>query len=347
MTGPAEKGEPVSHLRRRLVNLTIFLVVLGVLLAGTEVTLRALQVPFKVTFTPSENALARFDPKLGWSYVPDSSHVQSFGRARRPVPIHFDSIGARVARPDLSRDDRPTLIFVGGSYTMGHGVTHEETFAGRLEAALPVQVVNLGVQAYGTDQSLLRLEDQIDRFNVAAVIYTFIESHVLRNANDDRRLLIPGGTFLGTKPVFGLRADGSLYLQKQAARYEDTFQSSLVNWIRLWWLQKGPPPRPELTLALLLRMQAVTESHGGRFIVMLWRQRQVPVGTPYRNPLRSLSLSFVDTGVDAPRDWAGWVIPGDGHPDPRAHARAAELLRTKLAELGVIAPGLSQLPPVD
>ena len=72
--------------------------------------------------------------------------------------LHFDEAGLRVPSEEYRHDlDTPTLILGGGSFTMGHGLPYEDSFAGRL-AAMPdfqLQLVNLGVQAYGTDQALL------------------------------------------------------------------------------------------------------------------------------------------------------------------------------------------------
>ena len=67
---------------------------------------------------------------------------------------------------------------------------------------VPYQVVNLGVQGYGSDQALLALKKHLPKFNAKIVVYTFIENHILRNGNYDRRMLVPTARFLGTKPQF-------------------------------------------------------------------------------------------------------------------------------------------------
>ena len=51
------------------------------------------------------------------------------------VAMHFNGIGARVGNPDTQLDpNAPSVIFVGGSFTMGHGLLHEETVVGQLES---------------------------------------------------------------------------------------------------------------------------------------------------------------------------------------------------------------------
>jgi len=320
-----------------VVSLTIFAVAAGI-------GLRLLDLPFRTTWTPSENALARFDPELGWVYVPESSHVTPFGRERRMVPIHFDGIGARVGGPGVSRDpEAPTVIVVGGSFAFGHGLPYEETFAGRLEsmAGFPYQIVNLGVQAYGTDQSLLRLQRHMQEFRTVAVVYVFIEDHVSRNANHDRRLIYPDARFLGTKPRFSLNRDGSLRLVDEPYRYGERIESNLWNWIQLAWAQNGPRPRFELTRALVREMRDHVESHGAELIVVLWRQNiEFPPGSGERtgggggSVLQGLGLDLIDAGFDAPPGWDDWTIAGDPHPDARAHLRVAELLARELERHG-------------
>ena len=161
---------------------------------AVEGALGRLHLAFDESWVPSETALARFDPELGWSYIPNQSVVQAFGAAQREVPMYFDAIGARVGTPGTRHSSTaPTVIFVGCSLTMGHGLSWEETFSGRLEGTpgFPLQVVNLGVQAYGTDQSLLLLRGHLREFNAKVVVHTYTNDHSARNGNDDRRLDFP------------------------------------------------------------------------------------------------------------------------------------------------------------
>jgi hypothetical protein len=180
-----------------------------------------------------------------------------------------------VASPgQLSDPAAPTVLLVGCSYTFGHGLPYEETFAGRMAAtpALPLQVVNFGVQGYGTDQALLWLERNYARFNVKAVVYTFLEDHVSRNANDDRRLLYPDARFLATKPLYGIGRDGALFLRRAPRRTEEIRSLRLWDWTRLLWTQRGPLPDRDLTRALVTEMRKFVEARGARFVVVNWDQ---------------------------------------------------------------------------
>jgi hypothetical protein len=308
---------------------------LAVTLAALESACRLLDLPVQFRMARAEHVTAKFDSELGWAYLPNSSAVSSFGSDGRMIPSHFDELGARVRAPGLKHDPgEPTVLLVGDSFTMGHGVVFEETFAGRLEArpAFPYQVVNLGVQAFGTDQSLLMLKRHFKRFNTKVVVYTFIEDHIVRNSNYDRRVLQVGANVPGTKPLFGLGPNGTLYLQKVPYRLADyPTTPHLWRYLEIAWNRLGPRPSIFLTLALVQEMRRFTEANGAVFLLVYW-SGQGAKPTSRALLFDSMGVEILDTGADAPADWRNWIIPGDGHPDSRAHARVAQLLYQRLKE---------------
>jgi hypothetical protein len=84
-------------------------------------------------------------------------------------------------------------------------------------------------------------------------------------------------------------------------------------------------------------MKEYVESRGAVFLVVHWDQqrptdRLSSDGAPlFRGTIENL----IETGVDPPPGWPDWMIPGDDHPDARAHAWVADLVRTRLAALGI------------
>jgi len=310
-------------------------------LAAVEIACRILGLPFddKRHWSPSENALAQFDPELGWSYIPNRTVVQEFGIARRPVAMHFDELGSRVRAPGVDHDPTaPSLLLVGDSYAFGHGLPYEETVAGQLESmrGFPLQVVNLAVQGHGTDQALLLLKKQFKKFNTKAVIYTYVDEHIARNANYDRRIMYRDIRILGTKPLFALRRDGTLYLEKKPVRYENLRYSRLWACIQVVWNRWGPKPSVDLTRALVQEMKNYVESNGAIFIVVHWYQRDYwkwnPPSTlgPGESPFRRMNLNLINTTPHPPPAWNTWLIPGDEHPDARAHAYVAKLIYERI-----------------
>lgn len=305
---------------------------LVVSLVALELGLRMLRFPFTEELTVSENALAQFDPELGWSYIPNHTAVQEFGSEKRKVAMYFDDLGCRVRATGLYHDpSAPSVLFVGDSFTFGHGLPYEETFIGQLGAkpGFPYQVVSLGVQGYGTDQSLLLLKRQFRKFNTKVVVYTFIEQDMDRNRVEDLRLFHRFSRFLGTKPLFGLRPDSTLYLKERPAKYQEISYSHLWACVRIALLRFGPKTTANLTRALVREMQRFAESNAAKLIVVDWKQ---PIGkhAAASSIFQGMGLRLIETAANPPAGWDSWIIPGDGHPDARANLYVAQLLAEEL-----------------
>jgi hypothetical protein len=309
-------------------------VALLVALVGTELGLRAAGIPYSSAWVPAESAIARFDPELGWSYIPDISLSRQSGG--RWWSVFINRYGVRVPRPAFEHDpDQPSLVLIGGSYAFGHGLSYGESLSGQLEGRVgpDVQVVNLGVQAYGSDQALLALRRHLPRFRrPAAVVYVFMAEHIIRNGVSDRRLLIPSARFLGTKPRFELSAGGGLELRSRPHLYRRFDRSWLVDLVRI---RVGRalgvfPPYPEnLTRAIVLEMKRTATDAGARFLVVNWRYR----GDEPADLFSSLGIDTIDTlAPPTPARWADMRIPGDGHPSAEACSRVAGLIVADLTE---------------
>lgn len=305
------------------VNALLLLILFGLL----EAYCRYAGIPFQPSWTPTENAVARFDEELGWSYLPNTSKTQS--SPHYSVQVHFDKDGIRVPSPEFEFEySRPSVLFIGGSFTMGHGLPYHESFVGQFGSRpdVPYQAVNLGVQGYGSDQALLALKRFLPKFNTRIVVYTFMWGHITRNGNYDRRLLHPDAKFLGTKPLFDLNGRNELYLAKKPLRYEDYVHSWVIDALkiklgrRLDWF----PPFPEdLTTAIIREMKRYCEENQAHFVVLNWRW----VTSSYNVLFQDLDdVAVIDTLHNAPADWNARRIPGDGHPNAEAGERIAQLL---------------------
>jgi hypothetical protein len=322
--------------------LTAFVVTsICVSLGIVELTFRILETPFRPTNKPAFGVIAQYDKDLGWSYIPNQTTVETVGDPPRSVFFHTNDIGARVGSAGQSAERKaPSALFVGGSFTRGQGVAFEDTFVGILAAnpQLPFQVMNLGVDAYGTDQSYLMLKRHFEQFDVRVVVYTFLANHMARNAVEDWRLLAPEGRFPGTKPRFALGTDGKLRLADTPRRYDTFDYSRVYALLRMLWLHQGPRLSPELSIAIVREMQRFVESRGARFILVHWDQWDEGRRTwdADTSPFRGVVHPLIETTRDAPPGWETWVIPGDDHPDERAHRRVASLLDKEFDRLGLL-----------
>lgn len=313
-----------KHIYILAVNLVIFIFVCCLI----EVAFRLVGLPYKKGYIPNENAFARFDPELGWSYIPNKSAVNDVGDGKIKNQVYFDENGIRVSRPDFKFDySKPSVLFIGCSFTMGHGLSYEESFVGKYDSAVndKYQVVNLGVQGYGTDQTLLALKRYLTKFNTKIVVYTFIEDHILRNGSYDRRMLIPTARFLGTKPKFSLDNERRPFLSHKPLLYKDYINSYLFDFMKMRLgtkLGTFPPYPEELTKKLILEMKEYTESHGAHFVVLNWRWSE----NDYDRLFKDLDINYIDTMEKAPDGWEDMVLLKGVHPDADASQHIANIL---------------------
>jgi hypothetical protein len=332
MTNPRQgAGKP----RRLLLIIAVNVAIILALLLMAETALRIIGSPYTGEYVPSENAVARFDPELGWSYIPNLTKTMRFGEQVRTLT--FDDQGIRV--PSLGyrlSSVKPSVLFIGGSYTMGHGLSYEESFPGQFEVMTghALQSVNLGVQAYGTDQALVSLERFAQRFNTRAVVYTFIEDHIYRNGNTDRRYLYPQTVVLGTKPRFALDGNGALSLAERPVLIKDYVHSYLYDLLRMkieTTFGLRPPYPEDVTRALIREMDRYCRDRGILFLLVTWRFRS----TDY-NGLGDLGVETIDTLDRAPAGWADMIIPGEDHPDAAANRHVARVLVRAVRDRGLL-----------
>jgi hypothetical protein len=161
-------------------------------IAAAEVALRSFQLRPTEWLVATEEPRRQVDPVLGWILAP--SHT---GRSRvggREVEYATDAGGCRVPRFD-QRVDRvqPSLVFGGESVMFGEGLTWDESIPAQVGALLNVQSANLAVHGYSTDQTYLRLAQELPRFDQpTAVVAIFMTELFGRNLDSDRPHLAPG-----------------------------------------------------------------------------------------------------------------------------------------------------------
>ena len=142
-----------------------------------------------------EFRIGRPDPRLGWVLVPSRATLLKNGRAKA-VHYRIDAWGDRARSEAASPDPSlPTLIVSGESIAFGHALEYEETFAAILGDRLDVQVVNVGVGGYGSDQAYLRFVDALARLDKpVAVLTVFLPVQLGRDLQDYRpRLVLSNG----------------------------------------------------------------------------------------------------------------------------------------------------------
>jgi hypothetical protein len=281
-------------------------------LAASESLLRAVDHPKKHDFKGScDNEMGEPDARIGWLWRANFEHtVMQGGRA---IHFAFDAHHDRVSRPGVEEDpDRPTVLLVGDSFVAGHGLEWRESLAGLLEEALRIQVVDLGVDGYGSDQAFLRLVDAIPRFrHLVAVVTLFRPDMVERLAWSDR----PQLSFESDVPAVSPRTPGFLGDLRVVRVIADLL-----------------PYRDEGSIQLgghIFRETArLSAARGARAVFLtptLARSWPPSDGYLVRELLTAEGLETVNP------DWQYQPLLGDNHPNPASTRRLAAALIEALA----------------
>ncbi|MEZ4767098.1 MAG: hypothetical protein R2844_01565 [Caldilineales bacterium] len=160
---------------------TVAAVVVAVLLlqvAGVNVA-RQLWYLANSVLGPTRVGIWQEDATFGWTHVPNS-----VGRHTKPltydVTYTIDDHGHRVTDGSY---DLPKVLVLGDSITFGQGVEDDEPYPAILQEMLPgYKVINGGVSAWGTTQSLLQLEQLLQEHDdISLVVYSIIDDDVNRN----------------------------------------------------------------------------------------------------------------------------------------------------------------------
>jgi len=151
--------------------------------------------------------LHRYSEVYGWEPQP-GAHVEQHGKRTTINGLGYR--GREVAPGPSSRVIR--LVLLGDSIAFGIGVSDDETFASLLDGA-DSEAVNLAVQGYGPDQSLLKLEREGLSFHPDVVVMNLCLD------NDFADALLPRYLYDGLhpKPFFQLES-GRLVLQDSHVR---------------------------------------------------------------------------------------------------------------------------------
>lgn len=327
-----------NHTTELLISFIIFLVSL----IGLEIVLVKINYPHqgcKVVITTAEKRLGQFDPKTGWSYQSNFS----FYSFQDDYEYHFNSDGIRIAQPQKDIDfSKPRIVFIGGSVTFGEQLNYEDTFINQIKELLDnkYEVVNLGVQAYGTAQAMLALERHLEALEPTYVVYLFIPDHIQRNINHDRRLRTQCLSFDGTKPVYKLDSQNNLKLDKKPQPYQtyDSFKIPLL--IKSSYqryreeLMNRNGQAIEITEKLVDRIAYLSRSAGAQDLYIYYDSVYDPSPNNHHHFLKKaifsdkedMVLDFTNWAPDSEEPGTKYYVDetDDSHPNASLSARLAE-----------------------
>jgi hypothetical protein len=267
------------------------------------------------------------------------------------------------------------IVMLGDSIAFGTGVGDEETFAQLLQEARPeLEVANLAVSGYGTDQALLRLEHEGFALRPGVVVLHFclandfvdnmLDSYLYDGRTPKPYFVIAGGELSlraahlrrGWIEGAALRVRESSYLFDAFSRLghpEARTDGLLAEAAEGHWIARKNRVLAELddavllTLRLVRRMADLCRERGAGFLLVLHPDRpsfpgESKLTAPFAEGRPELAGVRV---VDLRRVYASAGLDFDavatdkiGHLSPRGHALVAEALGGELARMPHVRP---------
>ncbi|MCI0586649.1 MAG: SGNH/GDSL hydrolase family protein [Planctomycetes bacterium] len=330
---------PARREGRRRLGLPILASLLGTLFAlevGARIYARA---------TLRERGLA-FDPDLGWRPLPNVRKRGRYWGGTEPATTNSkgwrDAEHSYAKEPGLRR-----IVALGDSFLFGQGVDYGERFTERLEGAFPrLEVVNLGVTGYGTDQELRLLEIEGTRYGPDLVLLVALLENDLDDIRHERKFSWPRPTyalvgeelrFSPARATWEVRARTASYLAEFVfGRFRRAFpvDRRAPQWE---WADTVP-----LFAGLVRRMAEVCAGRATRFLVLLahpqWRLAG-PLPDEQERAIGALAESRIPT-LPTQEAFSAGVREGeslyleDGHWNARGHQLAADVVRRRLVADG-------------
>jgi hypothetical protein len=248
----------------------------------------------------------------------------------RTIYAQHNSLGLRDI--ELTRDERPRILFLGDSLVWSLDAEANERFTDLLRARLPEdQIVNVGVSGYGTDQEYLLLKRLWPEVEPAVVVLIFC---TLNDRLDNSTNIRYEGYL---KPYFATAPDGTLALHGQPVP-KSRAQYIKEDWLvqHLWLARLAVasyvgirhPLRfvPDPTERLVGKIRDFVTGNGAKFLVGLQLGDLALIRYLRANEIRFVSFD----GAAAYPDWSG------SHWTPEGHRLVAERLLGLLSANNII-----------
>ncbi|MCB8927439.1 MAG: hypothetical protein H6652_17645 [Ardenticatenaceae bacterium] len=174
------------------------------------------------------------DAELGWVNIPDASGWEScYGECQIRVTINSQGLRDREI-PYENESDATRILMLGDSTTAAMQVTLEDTFVKQLESELNAsdgdwEVINAGVNAYGTDNELLFYRLEGEKYDPDVVFLNMYLANDVYNNHPTLELRYGGQS---AKPYFTLNDAGDLELQNFPVEDTATFWTKVGTFLK-------------------------------------------------------------------------------------------------------------------
>ena len=290
----------------------------------------------------------QLDPGLGWRMIP---HHRSDGYTTNSRGYRGSAEYALGRRENGRR-----MVVIGDSFTQGFKVRDDETYCARMREHRPdVEILNLGVNAYGTDQQLLLWKEEGILYEPDVVLLGFYLPDFHRNALRVREF---------PKPCFELDGEELRLTGTPVPPPEEVLEAyAAERRTRLRWLdvvrsvthraRERVRPRSferksALTSAIVRELNRSVKEIGARLAIVLIPYRRIGERESDRQIVALLTdvtaregipcLDLTEPLLEVAAETPDVVLydPGHAHWTPPGHAIAAEHIVRFLEEVGAL-----------
>ncbi len=266
----------------------------------------------ETVMSEERNLTYGFDSVLGWLPEKNSRNILHISQE---ITVQHNSRGFRDKEHSPLKAT-PRILFLGDSFVWGYDVAQEERFTEKLQRKLPgMEVVNLGVSGYGTDQEWLLLQEEYGYYQPDIVC--------LMVSSNDRRDNSSNSAYGYCKPYF-LKENGKLSLRGVPVpksrlymlRSSLFLKQSLFFRICLLAYQKiliGKVTVPDPTEDIIEAMSTFSRKHDTRWVVGLIDPDDKLKEFCERKNILVLDLSSVDDRYRFPAYGNHWTEEGHSH----------------------------------
>jgi hypothetical protein len=213
-----------------------------------------------------------------------------------------------------------TIIFIGGSWTLGWAISDSETFTWKIQKKFPsIKVLNYGTGGYGTYQSLLVLETIINNsIHPQKVIYSFNDHHERRNvATSEWLKMLSTHSRRGHISVPYCTIENDILVRHEPERYpiynlsklSSTFNFLTSIYVKFRSHKRSSQAR-SVTQRLILGMNKLCEDKGIEFVVVILRCRKGL--NDYYKYFQENNIKYINCIHKIEK---GMRVLGEGHPN--------------------------------
>jgi lysophospholipase L1-like esterase len=208
---------------------------IGLVLAGFVVAFLLLEAIARITHLGTGGFWEPY-PLYGWRNIPNSTGWEScFGECS--VFVRINSKGLRNRETSYNKTPgQKRILFLGDSLTAAMQVPLEETFAQVLEQHLNSassagdwEVINAGVNAFGTDNELLFYRLEASKYQPDIVILGIYLANDIYNNSYELEKQISGQ---GHKPYFEINGSGELILKNFPVQQTDSIYIRMGSFLK-------------------------------------------------------------------------------------------------------------------